>query len=126
MKAVKFSRHREYLKAFLGLKVWAEVGKRTRQFFLDYIQMQQKKEFIDMIFDLKKIVSYRKLTTQHKRQKTHRILPASLTNLSYEAFQDYESDTDELDRNAKQYYKLILAKKVLKAFKRRSVNSIHQ
>ena len=129
MRAVKFSRHREYLKAFLGLRVWAEVGKRTRQFFFDYIEMQQKKELIDMIFDLKKIVSYRKLTIQHqhqhhqKPQKINYILPASLTNLSYETFTGYETESDDLERNAKQYYKNILAKKTLETLKRRAVSS---
>jgi len=124
MKAVKFSRHREYLKAFLGLRVWAEVGKRTRRFFRDYIEMQNKKELIDVIFDLKKLSSYRKLTMQHKPnpQKIQRVLPASLTNLSYDAYyQGYETEPDELEENAMLYYQHILAKKALDVMKKRRV-----
>lgn len=125
MKAVKFSRHREYLKAFLGLRVWADVGKRTRKFFRDYIEMQHKKELIDVIFDLKKLSSYRKLTMQKvkpKPQRIQRVLPASLTNLSYDvSYQGYETEPDELEENAMLYYQHIFAKKAFDILKKRRV-----
>lgn len=72
--------------------------------------MQRKKELIDIIFDLKKLGSYKKITKGRQSLRSHKTLPSSRSSA-----RDHEDLTSK-------HYAHCLFKKSFEVFKKRRVN----
>jgi len=114
MKAIKFLRMKEYRRWFERLWRWTEFRIKTREMFIEYAEIQNKRILIDMIYDLKKIGSYRKISERRHSRLSHRCPENSLENTSC-----FESETERTSRNV---YRFFLFRKTFLAFKKRIVS----
>ena len=114
MKAIKFSRAKEYRRWFERLWRWSEFRRKTRELFIEFAEMQNKRIIIDLVYDLKKVASYRKITERQSGRISYR--STNSLNMTY-----LENETERASRSIYRYF---LLRKTLLALKKRIVRNL--
>lgn len=114
MKAIKFSRAKEYRRWFERLWRWSEFRRRTRELLIEFADMQNKRIIIDLVYDLKKVASYRRITERRSGRISYR--SSNSLNMTY-----LENETE---RASKSIYRYFLLRKTMLALKKRIVRNL--